>query len=265
MIIATDLDGTIISTKNVNPETDTCVETYKNKPLSYMTPRATRLVKELSKQHIIIPTTTRSARQYNRLRIPWETPEWVIVANGGQILHNGIPDNEWNNHVTELLQQSPSDLLNVQKYAVNAFAQHSAFVYNMRVVDPWFFYLVGNVHDVHPEKWTQIRDHVHLLGWQLSIQRRKAYFVPTCVDKADATRYVLNKYYGTHHYLAAGDSRLDTTLISAATRAIAPLTEPAPPGLPPSVTVIPQRGVTSGEAVLKWFTDNAVESAAIQQ
>ena len=105
MIFATDLDNTMIfSHRQVIGLEDElyCVEYYNGKPITYMTHSAIQMFKNLIGNIFVIPVTTRSISQFERIEF-FSTTEYAIVDNGGIILHNRIQDSEWNNYIQSIL------------------------------------------------------------------------------------------------------------------------------------------------------------------
>jgi len=65
------------------------------------------------------------------------------------------------------------------------------------------------------EKWIEEN------GWNFSIQGRKMYMLPKCLDKWKAIKYIAEKE-NINFIIAAGDSNLDRTMIEYADKSIIP-------------------------------------------
>ena len=62
-----DLDNTIIYTEKHMLNADKqCVERYEGREFSFVTPKTYELLQKITKQVIMVPTTTRTIQQYNR-------------------------------------------------------------------------------------------------------------------------------------------------------------------------------------------------------
>ncbi|HEY9374499.1 MAG TPA: HAD family hydrolase, partial [Streptomyces sp.] len=78
VLIASDLDRTLIYSSAAlgltMPDAEAprllCVEVHERKPLSYMTESAAGLLTQLTADRVFVPTTTRTRKQYQRIRLP---------------------------------------------------------------------------------------------------------------------------------------------------------------------------------------------------
>ncbi len=67
-IFFTDLDNTIIFSYKHNIGIDKVnIEMYQGREISYMTQKTYRLLKQVAKKMLLVPVTTRSVEQYNRI------------------------------------------------------------------------------------------------------------------------------------------------------------------------------------------------------
>ncbi|MYU48098.1 HAD family hydrolase, partial [Streptomyces sp. SID7803] len=92
-LVASDLDRTLIysaaalqlTMEDAQAPRLLCVEVYKHKPLSYVTETAAGLLTDLTgaASTVFVPTTTRTRKQYQRIRLPGGPAEFAICANGG--------------------------------------------------------------------------------------------------------------------------------------------------------------------------------------
>lgn len=97
-LIATDLDRTLIYSRrfftNALPEGQ-CVEIYNGEGISFITREAALALRCLAAGHLVVPTTTRTIAQYERIRLPGGPYRYAITSNGGNILVDGTPDQTW--------------------------------------------------------------------------------------------------------------------------------------------------------------------------
>lgn len=218
MIVATDLDGTVIFTGG-SIEKHICVEYYNNSPLSFMTKEGYADLLNVSLKTTLIPVTTRTTAQYHRVKLPGGLYDWAITTNGGVVLHNDSPDLEWEAHIKHQLM---SQLVSYEEmiHIVRSYSEEETKCSTLREVPEKFFYLVGEPKNSEPEFWEHISAQVALYDWRVSVQHRKAYFVPNCIDKGKALSYVRD-LLDMPILAAAGDSSLDFSFVSLATHQVA--------------------------------------------
>ncbi|MEU6311806.1 HAD family hydrolase [Streptomyces sp. NPDC047014] len=266
VLVASDLDRTLIySTAALgltmpDPEAPRllCVEVHESKPLSYMTETAAALLARLTEDPgvVLVPTTTRTRKQYQRIRFPGRPVPYAICANGGQLLVDGVPDRDWRRQVAARLAEECAPLEEVSRHLV-AVAD-PVWLRKTRVAEDLFAYLVVE-RDLVPEEWLKsLAEWAEARGWTVSLQGRKIYAVPRPLTKSAAMREVARRT-GATATLAAGDSLLDADLLLAADAAWRPgHGELADVGwTAPSVTALPEAGVLAGEEIVRAFTREA--------
>jgi len=98
-LVATDLDRTMIYSRNafcsIAEVPTVCVEHLEGAPLSFMTTAAAQRMRTLTEPAAVIPTTTRTIKQFERIQLPGAPWRYVITSNGGNILVDGVPDLRW--------------------------------------------------------------------------------------------------------------------------------------------------------------------------
>ncbi|OZD07146.1 HAD family hydrolase [Rhodococcus sp. 06-235-1A] len=255
-LVGVDLDRTMIFSEGALgvPLDDTfaCVEVYEGKPLSYMSTRAVTKLRELSGSVVVVPTTTRTIEQFQRIALPGAPWRYAITSNGGNILVDGEPDAQWRNTFD-------LDLAGIGAELRSRVSED--WVLKYREADGLFCYLVVDTAEV-PEnfvaewsQWCAARD------WNVSQQGRKIYTMPNAVCKSSAVAEVRSRLIedGTLDaeagLFAAGDGALDAEMLGAADAAIRPrhgeleLLGFTRPGL----TVTESSGVRASEEILEWL------------
>ena len=216
MILATDLDNTMIfSHRLIGSLEDTvhCVEFYQGRPITYMTNTTIEKLQMLMQQLLIIPVTTRSIDQFNRVEF-WSKMPYAIIDNGGSILRNGIPISEWENHIQEVL--TSYDLQEVYRL----FCQLPNLVSAPKVVDNKFIFAKSN--EVEACKQILCKK-LNTKIWQISFQGTKIYAIPQGITKGIALRYLCENILSCHlPVIAAGDSNLDVSMLEYASYGIIP-------------------------------------------
>ncbi|MEV1018969.1 HAD family hydrolase [Streptomyces sp. NPDC050264] len=229
-----------------------CVEVYESRPLSYVTEDAAALLAELGRRAVFVPTTTRTREQYGRVRLPGPAPRYAICANGGHLLVDGVSDPGWSAAVAARLEAECAPLGEVRERMVAA--ADPAWLLKERVAEDLFAYLVVD-RALLPEGWVkELGEWAEGVGWGVSLQGRKVYAVPKPLTKGAAVHEVARRA-GAARTLGAGDSLLDADLLEAVDRGWRPgHGELADAGwTAPTVTVLAERGVLAGEAVLRGF------------
>ncbi|MCK8615239.1 HAD family hydrolase [Gordonia sp. C13] len=267
VLVATDLDRTMIYSQAAMGEAqfaalDTvCVEIYRDAPLSYMTTTAVELLARLADEVPVIPTTTRTPAQYERIALPGSPFRYAVASNGGRILVDGADDPGWRRHVERSVSESGSDLDEV--LAELRTRLDDSWVQSLRVADDLFCYLVVEPISQPDDFLPAWQDWCAARGWTASQQGRKIYATPRSVTKSAAIAEVRRRLVddGTisadAELCAAGDGWLDTDLLEAADHAIRPrhgeldLLGWSTPGL--SVTA--ETGALAGVEILEWFHD----------
>ena len=255
-LVAVDLDRTMIYSEGALgvPLDDgfECVEVYEGKPLSYMSTRSVSLLHELSERVVVVPTTTRTIEQFQRISLPGAPWRYAITSNGGNILVDGEPDMHWRNSFDMDLAGIGAELRS---------RVSDEWVLKYREADGLFCYLVVNTARVPKDfvsewsQWCAARD------WNVSQQGRKIYTMPNAVCKSSAVAEVRSRLIddGTLDaeapIFAAGDGALDAEMLIAAHAAIRPrhgeleLLGFARPGL----AVTDSSGVRASEEILEWL------------
>ncbi|MFF0748574.1 HAD family hydrolase [Streptomyces sp. NPDC004267] len=262
VLVASDLDRTLIYSAAAlalgmpDPQAPRllCVEVHEAKPLSYVTEHAAAQLRALAAETVFVPTTTRTRKQYQRIRLLGDAgtaaPRYAICANGGHLLVDGVSDPDWHSEVLRRVDAACAPLAEVRAHL--AATTDPSWVRKHRVAEDLFAYLVVE-RDRLPEEWlagfTAWADE---RGWTVSLQGRKVYAVPKPLTKSAAMREVARRT-GATLTLAAGDSLLDADLLLAADRAWRPghgeLAETD--WTAPHVEALPQRGVAAGEEILR--------------
>ncbi|MFJ6940812.1 HAD family hydrolase [Streptomyces sp. NPDC101132] len=263
VLVASDLDRTLIySTAALGltmPDALAprllCVEVHESKPLSFMTETAAALLAELTADPsvVFVPTTTRTRKQYQRIRFPGRPAPYAICANGGQLLVDGVPDRDWRRQVARRLAEECAPLEEVRNHLIAT--SHPSWLRKERVAEDLFAYLVVE-RQLLPEEWLKaLTEWAGARGWTVSLQGRKVYAVPRPLTKSAAMREVVRRT-GATRTLAAGDSLLDADLLLAADAGWRPgHGELADAGwTAPGVTALDLAGVVAGEEIVRRFS-----------
>ncbi|WP_067532877.1 HAD family hydrolase [Nocardia crassostreae] len=249
---------------DATPELSTvCVEHLEGAPLSFMTIIAADRMRTLTEPAAVIPTTTRTIKQFNRIRLPGAPWRYAITTNGGNILENGVPDMRWRIDLDAEVRATSATLSEVNAELRSRI--DDSFVTKFRVADHLFCYLVVKPKHLPDgflaewDAWCRPR------GWSASQQGRKIYTMPLAVCKSRAVAEVRRRLTDSGELspearlLAAGDGALDAEMLRAADSAIRPrhgeLEHLA--WTHPNLTITRATGILAGEEIINWFIKSA--------
>jgi len=223
LLLASDLDRTLVYSAKAmglgEPVVDpVCVELHHGAETSYVSPLALKGLAELSQELPFVPTTTRTATQYLRIRLPGVRIRHAVTTNGAGLLVDGVPCRDWDDRVrAELAGVAPYD--EAEAALADVFAR--PWVRKIRNAEDRFTYTVFDRRTVDPDWFAELEALARGLGWVVSVQGRKAYVIPATLTKEAALAEVVRRV-GATRVAAAGDSLLDRGLLTYADVAIRP-------------------------------------------
>lgn len=243
LLYVSDLDRTLIysgrflnehkTDKEISP-----VEVIGPRVISYMD---NDVIKELGyirkdKRLHFVPVTTRSKSEYERVNLGF-TPEYAIVANGGTILYNGEPLEEYEAYIKGRL-----NLMEAMDIICDIEDELTSVDGSVKIIDGKFLFWKCTNNDLFDE------EALFLIGkypeWEFTRQFSKCYAIPKHFSKQIALRWLWHKL-GKPFIVASGDSKLDLPMLTLANRA-----------------VIPKHGtlVTDGYVTAGTFVDGGISS-----
>lgn len=267
-LVAFDLDRTLIySAGSAGPDVPAdarVVEVYDGVPLSRMTQRSWSLLGDLMQRDVVVPVTTRSVAQYQRVRLP-AVPRHAITTNGGTLLVDGVPDAEWRE---ESLALAAASAPLAEMYAVLAAVADEPWVKLVRDVEDLFCYLVAHSREAIPEAWVvEVESLAAQAGWKVSVQGRKVYVVPEGLGKGSAVERLVRRLPDgpSTVTLASGDSLLDACMLEVAHHALRPAHgELHDAGWAADhVRVTTATGILAGEEILAWALGHVSPTSAV--
>ena len=254
VLCASDLDRTLIYSAAAierwggGGET-VAVERYRDVDTSFMTAAAATVLSTLSA--VLVPVTTRTTAQLARVRLPGPAPRWAVAANGGVLLQDGVPDGSWTRNVQRRLRAAAP----LARVADDARAAcRPEWTSAVRVAEDLFCYAVLDPASLPEDFVAAQRAQAAELGWTVSLQGRKLYWVPTALTKSAAVAEIAHRA-GATSVLAAGDSLLDADLLDAADHGVlARHGELAESGWQATHVQLTERcGIAAGEEIVGWF------------
>lgn len=259
-LVSVDLDRTMIYSAPALgfPVDDsvTCVEMYDGGPLSYMTTSASGMLEDLTTTALVVPTTTRTVEQFERIALPGAPWRYAITSNGGNILVDGKPDGAWRAGFDGV----ELDLVRNELHT----RADGDWVLKRRTADDLFCYLVVEPTEVPAGFFDEWSLWCAARGWNVSQQGRKIYTMPDVVSKSRAVAEVVSRSVDDgilaedHLTLAAGDGALDADMLIAASRAVRPAHGElhALNFQHSNLTVTESSGGKASEEILAWIGEN---------
>lgn len=217
LLLAADLDNTIIHSYKKASETDICVETKDGKPLSYMTPKAYQKLHQINDRKDIdfMPLTTRSLEQYRRIDFfNGKPPEMALAANGGILLINGVVDEEWLAGSKELIKDCYPEFEKGIKY----FENDEYVYFDIRIVDELFTFTKSAAPLTTKAVLEDVLDLSKVSVYNIG---DKVYIFPDVLTKGNSLER-LRKRFDYEMIICAGDSEFDISMLNASDKALCP-------------------------------------------
>ena len=215
-LLTTDLDRTLIFSHRTIGDRQhvACVELFEGKEQSFMSHKQIELLHELSHSTHIVPVTTRSQLQYERISFFQQEliPSYAVVANGGIVFKDGKRDAQWD----ALVKQAVSDSLPIAEFTTR-FAKHRAHDFFLREYETegLFYMLAVDEATLRQDDLQLFQQELAAEGWTSYLHGRKFYALPSKLTKEAAVQYVADQLSHTLH-IAAGDSMMDLGMMQLA-------------------------------------------------
>ena len=248
IVFNVDLDNTLIySYKYDIGKNKRQVELYKENYISYITDNTYNLLLTLRKNALIVPTTTRTIEQYNRIELGIGNLKYALVCNGGILLIDGKEDLEWYKESKEIIKESNNELLK----AIDILNKDERRTLEVRFIKELF---VFTKCDYPEEVVYELESRINTELVDVFNSGVKIYIVPKKLSKGNAVER-FRKYIKARKVIVAGDSELDISMFGIADVAIAPRKLYTKCQLPIKTIVLPERKVYS-EEVLEEVMNN---------
>ena len=208
-ILFTDLDNTLIYSKKTNIEEKIPVELYNGEVNSFMSKYSYELLHKLNEMLLIVPITTRTYIQYSRIDLGFN-PKYVLCANGGILLKDGIKSDEWYKESLDIVKPSSDE----REKAYAFLQKDKRRKFECRNIDDLFIFTKCNeIEDV-------VRDLKSILDMtkvEVLYNKDKLYIMPKNLNKADTVKRFVKRYAKSEdHVFAAGDTEFDIGMIELA-------------------------------------------------
>ena len=214
-IFCTDLDNTIIySYKHEIGNEKINVEIYQGREISFITKKTQKLLLRAKERYMLIPTSTRTIEQYQRIDLGIGAFPYALVCNGGILLVNGERDQAWYETSLDLIRESSPEL----EKAMCILEHDKRRKFELRFIERLFVFTKCN----DPEEVVQyLRSQLNVGIVDAFHNGEKVYVVPKKLSKGMAVRRLREKLK-PESILAAGDSEFDISMVKEADHGFVP-------------------------------------------
>ena len=214
-IFCTDMDNTIIySYKHDIGEKKIRVELYEKREISFISEKTHSLLKKVSNEMMIIPTSTRTEEQYKRIDLKIGNISHALVCNGGVLLVDGERDKEWYDESIRLIKDSKAEL----NKAIQILDKDFRRKFELRFIDELFIFTKCE----NPKETVEdLKKKLDTRFVEVFNNGEKVYVVPTNLSKGMAIKRLREKMH-PQYIIAAGDSEFDVTMVEEADFGLVP-------------------------------------------
>lgn len=217
MIFFTDLDNTIIySHKHDIGPNKLDVELYQGRNISFITEKTHNLLLTVRERMLVVPVSTRTVEQYERIDLRVGSFKYALVCNGGLLLKDGKRVDSWYADSLELIKESEYAL----SKALRLLDSDSRRTFELRFIENLFVFTKCDEPEVVVSDLKK-----QLEGEPVDVFNNgtKVYVVPFNLSKGKAVeRFVRWIEADTVKTIAAGDSEFDIPMLKKVDVALAP-------------------------------------------
>ena len=214
-ILCTDLDNTIIySYKHDIGNEKMNVEIYKEREISFISNHTYELLKKVREEFLIIPTSTRTIEQYERINLKIGTFKYALVCNGSVLLVDGKKDKDWYEESLRLAKPSNLEVKKALEYLENDKRR----TFELRYIEDLFVFTKCYKSETVVN---ELREYLDKNLVNVFNNKEKVYVLPTSLSKGKAIER-LRKYLKAEFIIAAGDSEFDISMVEAADVGLVP-------------------------------------------
>ncbi len=214
-ILCTDLDNTIIySYKHDIGNEKMNVELYKEREISFISNHTFELLKKVKEEFLVIPTSTRTIEQYERINLKIGTFKYALVCNGSVLLVDGKKDKDWYEESLRLAKPSNLEVKKALEYLENDKRR----TFELRYIEDLFVFTKCYKSETVVN---ELRKHLDKSLVNVFNNKEKVYVLPTLLSKGKAIER-LKKYLKAEFIIAAGDSEFDISMVEAADVGLVP-------------------------------------------
>ena len=219
ILFTCDVDNTLIYSYKHRQEGDICVEILKDKEQGFTTARTLELLKSAAEVEglSLVPLTTRSIEQYERIKFGEGAPKQALVTNGTLLIDGQTMrvDELW--WMETLLSSVNPVKQELDRLYALLTPMTDSFI-RVRIVDEMYLF-VYCADKVDPAVMATMLSMQTTLKVEYS--GKKIYFFPSAADKGVAAKRMAERL-GADILIAAGDSSIDLPMLRQAELAIIP-------------------------------------------
>ncbi len=212
-IFFTDLDNTLLYSAKHKKTSDICVEWIKGKEQGYMPSSVYSILPEIMKRIELIPVTTRSVEQYERIQWPAIKPRYAVTTNGAILLDNDKEDDIWKKQSIVLLADYKQEL-----YRLYEDLKSDTRFIRCRIVDESYLFIYC-ASDIDPKPIVDLYSKESKLN--VCYVGRKIYFLPPCFSKGKAVERLVERL-APEFLIGAGDGDMDIPMLKLCHLSIVP-------------------------------------------
>jgi len=214
-VFNTDLDNTLIYSYKHDIGMDKInVEIYQEREISFITDKTYKLLNKIKEKYLIVPTTTRTQEQYERINLGIGNIKYALVCNGGVLLVDGKRDENWILESYRLIECSREEL----EKATEILENENRRKFESRFIEQMFVFTKCNEPETVVE---DIKKELDLNLVDVFNNGEKIYVVPKKLNKGTAIDR-FRKYINAKMVIAAGDSEFDVPMVLMADYGIVP-------------------------------------------
>ncbi len=214
-ILCTDLDNAIIySYKHDIGNEKMNVELYKEREISFISNHTFELLKKVKEEFLVIPTSTRTIEQYERINLKIGTFKYALVCNGSVLLVDGKKDKDWYEESLRLAKPSNLEVKKALEYLENDKRR----TFELRYIEDLFVFTKCYKSETVVN---ELREYLDKNLVSVFNNKEKVYVLPTSLSKGKAIER-LRKYLKAEFIIAAGDSEFDISMVEAADVGLVP-------------------------------------------
>lgn len=206
MYLFSDLDNTLIFSKRALSSKSTkdnlvAVESNNGIPVTYVTKKSYVMLLQLLSDGLLIPVTTRTLSQMNRISMFSEhKSKTFICSNGAEIYINGRLDMKWAKYVQDKISHLSISIQDLCKTCKPEL---------LKIRDGFFVQIENSPEfkNLYKDTYEKI---VNLPDFYMCESGRKLYVMPKFLQKSEAVKYVMKEIGITQKdTVCAGDSNMD--------------------------------------------------------
>ena len=190
------------------------VELYKEREISFISNHTYELLKKVREEFLIIPTSTRTIEQYERIDLKIGTFKYALVCNGSVLLVDGKKDKDWYEESLRLAKPSNLEVKKALEYLENDKRR----TFELRYIEDLFVFTKCYKSETVVN---ELREYLDKNLVNVFNNKEKVYVLPTSLSKGKAIER-LRKYLKAEFIIAAGDSEFDISMVEAADVGLVP-------------------------------------------